>query len=512
MALCLTAYTNPISFNPIDDSEGYSIVRIDTNTVYQTIHSFGASDAWSTQFVGANWPLEKREQIAELLFSTEVDEFNNPKGIGLSAWRFNIGGGSIEQGEESNIIKEWRRAECFLNPDSTYDWSRQAGQQWFLNRASDYGVNDLIAFVNSPPVHYTKNGKAYSEDGLSANLAPENYDDYAAFLAEVVDNLEKNNGLDIDYISPFNEPQWEWTNRNQEGAPWNNDELAAVTREVDQALTTKGLDTKIEITEAASLDYLYANNLDAERGDQVKDFFGAKNDNYIGDLTHVAKKVAGHSYFTTYDLDTAINVRRNVAAKLLEIDPDLEFWMTEYCLLENNDEVKGEGRNLGIDPALYVARVVHTDLTIANAASWQWWLAVSPYDYKDGLVYIDWDKSDGQVYESKILWALGNYSKFIRPGAQRVKVTRENEPSGSAMLEGLMQSAYLSGDQLIVVFVNYSEDSEKVKFDTETLGGSYESIKMYQTSSTRDLFLVNEYEIDSEMEIDDRSIVTLIIE
>ncbi len=33
-----------------------------------------------------------------------------------------------------------------------------------------------------------------------------------------------------------------------------------------------------------------------------------------------------------------------------------------------------------------MARVIHYDLTVGGASSWQWWLAVSPYDYKDGLV------------------------------------------------------------------------------------------------------------------------------
>ena len=53
---------------------------------YQTIDGFGASDAWRAQFVGKNWPLEKRNQIADLLFSQELDEAGNPLGIGLSIW------------------------------------------------------------------------------------------------------------------------------------------------------------------------------------------------------------------------------------------------------------------------------------------------------------------------------------------------------------------------------------------------------------------------------------------
>jgi O-glycosyl hydrolase len=110
-------------------------IRIDTGTSYQTIDGFGASDAWQCAVVGKNWPLAKREQIADLLFSQGVDSQDNPKGIGLSVWRFNVGAGTAEQGDASDIRNPWRRTECFQNPDGSYDWSRQAGQQWFLKAA-----------------------------------------------------------------------------------------------------------------------------------------------------------------------------------------------------------------------------------------------------------------------------------------------------------------------------------------------------------------------------------------
>ena len=41
----------------------------------QTIHSFGASDCWRVQYIGKNWPIEKRNQIADLLFSSELDSW-----------------------------------------------------------------------------------------------------------------------------------------------------------------------------------------------------------------------------------------------------------------------------------------------------------------------------------------------------------------------------------------------------------------------------------------------------
>ena len=48
-------------------------IRVDPGVAYQTIDGFGASDAWQCDIVGRNWPEEKRERIAELLFSREAD-------------------------------------------------------------------------------------------------------------------------------------------------------------------------------------------------------------------------------------------------------------------------------------------------------------------------------------------------------------------------------------------------------------------------------------------------------
>lgn len=79
-------------------------VIISTDNVVQTMDGFGGSDAWRTQFVGKNWPEQKKSAIADLLFSKEIDAQGNPKGIGLSIWRFNLGAGSIEQGEKAKFL------------------------------------------------------------------------------------------------------------------------------------------------------------------------------------------------------------------------------------------------------------------------------------------------------------------------------------------------------------------------------------------------------------------------
>jgi len=479
-----------------------------SGTQYQTIHNFGASDAWTTQFVGKNWPLEKRQAIADLLFSQAIKADGSPAGIALSAWRFNIGSGSAAQGEYSDIGLDWRRTETFLQADGSLDMSAQAGERWFLQAARERGVDTLIGFVNSPPVSMTLNGIAHSSGGNSANLAEERYPDFVDFLTDVIAGLESSDGIQLDYISPFNEPQWDWKNSKQEGSPWKNSEIAEVVKLLNRKLRDKQLDTRIEITESGQIDYLYETFNRPERGNQIEAFFKPDSPFFVGDLSQVARKIAGHSYYSTWNLQDFISKRQLLAHKLVEY-PGLEYWMTEYCLLENNPEVRGAGRDLGIDPALYLARVIHADLTIAQASAWQWWMGISPGDYKDGLVYIDWDWNDGQFYTSKKLWALGNYSRYIRPGMTRIEMMRSDQRPVEQTLDQVMASAYLdpATQKSVVVAINYSQNEMPVQLDSET---GISNFNYYRTSATEDLEYIGQLASGSTHSLPPRSITTFV--
>jgi hypothetical protein len=467
--------------NPDDQGATHLEITVQANIQRQVIHGFGASDAWSCQFVGKNWPETKKNQLADWLFSSEMEN-NKPKGIGLNIWRFNIGGGSAMQGAESGIGDPWRRAESFMKTDGSYDWTKHEGQRWFLKAAKQRGVETFIGFVNSPPVALTKNGKAYSSNGEQINLPQENYEAYAHYLADVVLNVKQKDGISFDYISPVNEPQWDWTNSGQEGSPAQNSEIASLTRVIDKVFAEKNVSAKLEIPESGQLNYIYENDNKTGRGEQANAFFNPSSPDYIGNLPSVAKKIAGHSYYTTWPLSRLEETRLSVKNELGILSEPIEFWMTEYCVLENNEEIKGSGRDLGMNMALYTARVMFADLALANANSWQWWLAISPYDYKDGLVYTDYNTSDGQIYDSKTLWAVGNYSRFIQPGMKRVAVSRSDGRGDGQVLDGLMASAYVSEDKTktSVVIVNYGQGKIPVKLSLNDLSTSKE-LKIYLT-------------------------------
>ncbi len=483
-------------------------LNIDAQTTFQTMHSFGASDCWSIQMVGKNYPLAKREKIADLLFSKELDKNGNPKGIGLSMWRFNVGAGSTEQGIDSKITNEWRRAECFLE-NGQYNWNKQQGQQWFLEAAKRRGVDYTLGFLNSAPVSMTKNGLAIGSGKLGEwNFDKTKIDNFTDFLTKVSEKFK------FDYISPFNEPQWDWGPKSksgfgsQEGTPINNDDLAWAVRKLNLKLNESKLKTKIVLTEGAQIDYLYKSNTNRSsfgQDNQIEDFFLETSKNYLGNLNSVEKIICGHSYFTTSPTKELISKRQELSAKIQQ--QKINYWQSEYCVLgDNAGEIEGGGQDLSMKTALYVAKVIHADLVYANASAWHWWLSVSANDYKDGLIYVsnngvkdenDSNKFDGEVYESKLLWALGNFSRFIRPQMQRIKVEIENKD--------LMVSGFKNDKQMIIVVVNASQNQQ---IELPNLPKN-RKIDAYITS--KDKNLAHSQLKDKTIEIPAESVVTLVM-
>ena len=474
-------------------------LTVDLSKTQQTIHSFGASDGWTCKFIGKWADVNKKNKIADLLFSLDTLADGMPKGIGLSLWRMNIGAGSYEQGDTSQISTDWRREECFLNADGSYNWNKEAGGQWFLQAARQRGVKYSLGFALSPPVSMTKNGRAFNGSGTTSfNIADGRMGDYADFLAQVAAHLQ------FDYISPVNEPQWAWgtaSGASQEGSQAQNSEITDMVKSLSGKLSTLAPAARIVVGEAGQWDFLYGKNNDG-RGDLINQFFNASSAAYIGNFSNVLHTISAHSYFTTCPDDNLVSVRQQVATKMKQVDPSLEAWQSEFGILGNICNLyNGSPRTTNIDYGLYVAKTIHHDLTIAGVTSWQWWLAVSPYNYSDGLVYIndpsgninaDNCKEDGTVLDSKQLWSLGNYSRFVRPGMKRVAASIQGLENPVTAAASMMVSAYKdeAAKKLVIVVVNVSSQQAAlqlsgvnglIKLD-EYLTDNSNNLKRSQTS------------------------------
>lgn len=494
--------------------------RIDPAARYQTIEHFGASDAWYSEAVGTQFPEEERERFARLLFSTGVDDDGQPEGIGLSLWRFNIGGGTAEQGEASRITDPHRRVKGFLEPDGSYNWDDQPGQRWFVQAAARYGVEHFVGFVNSPPVNWTRNGLGRkTENDQRSNLKPEHYSDYARFLADVAEHFRDVEGVELDWISPVNEPQWDWNETKQEGTPTRNGELTAIVREIAAEFERRGVGSKIIIPECAELNYAFGNG-GHFAGNQIAWFFDPASEGYVGGLKSIAPAFAGHSYFINDSDDQMVRVRQRLRRAIEGSATPLSFWMSEYCILSNNalrNESRGR-RTSAIDCAILMAKVIHADLTVANAVTWQFWTAMSPNTRSDrntryDLIALDLQRQTG--VPTKLLWALGHYSRFVRPGMQRIGVEAVGPVVGGEPLHDVLVSAYATEDnaKLVVVAVNRSLDDQPLRLEIAGAGDVEAPFVPYVTTADPETNLRRGEEVAADaITLPARSIVTLVRE
>ena len=498
----------------------------------QTIVDFGASDAWLADYVGRYFNDTMRERAARLLFSQKFNRGGSPEGIGLSNWRVNLGAGSAEQGDASMIGNVYRRAESFLASDGTsYDWSKASGQQYFMSKAKEYGVENILLFSNSAPVQYTKSGTACNGNGLwSANLKDDCYDDFAEYLATVAAHFASQ-GYHISYISPVNEPQYDWRNSDQEGSPWRNEDIARLVRELDQSLTSHNLDARILIPEAGAWYFLTGWSIQSLlASDQIEAFFNPARATCIGHLPHVAQAIAGHDYWTFTTNNSLTNDRSSVWQKAQQYG--LDVFQTEWSML---DEAPTEATGFPsggydeatyMDIALFMAKLIYCDMVYGNMSSWSYWTAFAQeqWDQKNRFYLLRVNangdtgtesygdlRNGGTVLDNRNLWVLGNYSRFIRPGYRRIDL------GGADDINGLMGSAYLSPDnrKAVAVYVNMGQDEHTVTVATQGMDLRIDTLKKYTTSASLalnyDRNLPPTYH-GEPVAIPARSVVTLVID
>jgi O-glycosyl hydrolase len=421
----------PVTETPI------ATLTLEPDVVYQTIAGFGTTGCWWAKDVGG-WQQDKVGKVVDLLFDKK-------QGIGLTIYRFEVGGGGI-----NNSADPWRRAETFEAEPGKYEWDRDANAVNVLRLAVHAGADSVMFFANTPPGRMTISGKTTGNDDGEPNLVPGMEGEFAKYLVDIALHF-KSEGIPVKYISPINEPQWNWKESNgQEGCYYEPDQIVKVAQALVQELNCRSPELKPSLIDSGRwLDESYT----------VQLYKKLAEDPVVGP---VMDHWAVHSYWSSDD------DKRIAASLLLNTGVRVPLWQTEWCQMES-------GRDLGMDAALVLAQTVHEDMTIPNCSAWISWLAVSCYDYKDGLIYVDLDSK--QVLDSKRLWALGNYSRFVLPGYKRIKLLGE--------LEKLPVSAYISpdGQTAVLVVINAGSSEEKMRIAAD----GFASYEAYETSNAYSL-------------------------
>lgn len=176
-------------------------IKVDINKQYQTFDGIGASGAWWAQLVGG-WShtdpisgMPVRDRIAQLLYS-------KADGIGMSIYRYNIGGGSKHSGK-GEYSQPLRATECFEISPEKYDWNRDSNAVYMMKKSVEYGADEVILFVNSPIERLTKNGLAHNKKHqlFHENISKKNYKAFAKYCFDVTEHFCEE-GLPVKYLSP----------------------------------------------------------------------------------------------------------------------------------------------------------------------------------------------------------------------------------------------------------------------------------------------------------------------
>lgn len=441
---------------------------------HQTFQRFGVSGAWWAQEVGG-WDetdeksgIPKNEQIAKLLFDPE-------DGIGIKEYRYNLGAGSAISGR-GQYDDAARRTESFDVSEFEYNWSCDANAVKMMKLAVNNGADEVTFFVNSPPERYTKNGKAYCDKGFRTNLSEKKYQQFAKYCLDCVEHFLQQ-GIPIKYLSPVNEPVWKWTG-GQEGCHYKPTQVWSLLRvfadEIDKRPALKGL------------------RLAAPENGDIRFFNKTYVRLLLGDVKISSKldSIDVHSYFLTPKytiLEETIGNRpeflkrfRNYVDKKF---PATSINTTEWC------HMKG-GRDYSMKSALVQTRVIMEDLKLLDVTSWQYWIALSKYDYCDGLIY-QFD-SPRSYRMTKRYYAFGNFTKFIEPGSVRFEVYAGEE---------LDSVAFMKDNRYVLIIANRTKSEKPTALP-------FTDARVYLTDENHDL---EEIEFSEDFSFPSKSVTTFVV-
>ena len=138
----------------------------------------------------------------------------------------------------------------------------------------------------------------------------------------------------------------------------------------------------------------------------------------------------------------------------------------------------GDTPDPSMTSAITMMKRLHSDMVTTEMNAWSWWAI---YINGDGLTdntrlnpaFIQPDASMGAPYMFKRGYAFGHWSKFVRPGFQRIVAT--DRPNAGVLVE-----AYRDSTHLALIAVNTTTSTVSQKFILE--GNSFGTLTPWVTS------------------------------
>ncbi len=405
------------------------------------------------------WSNTNKNKIMDLLYDEE-------KGLGFNIARYNIGGG---ENPEHDHMRTGGQIEGFKPSPDTWNWEADQNQRWVLQAAKERGANILEAFSNSPPYWMTKSGCTAGKGAKPIfgvnNLKDDSYEDFADYLTEVVKHFKDEWGIEFRTLSPINEPispAWCYEG-GQEGCHWDRDKQNFIIKEVGKKIAQKGIETTVSGPEENTIN-------------QNIDSYGS----YDSEAKGYISQINAHTY--------AGDKRRELlnAAKT----DGKRLWMSEYGCGGDWREQGSHDHN-EMKWALRLSETITKDLGEMESGAWIYWQAVEGEEgavegkHGWGLIHATFTQGQEDYWMTKQYYAMGNYSKFIRPG---YTIIDTNNPNVLAAYDK-------DGGNLVFVVTNNSSKEVTHTFDISDFNNTDSVAKVYRTSQSENLDNISDVEI-----------------
>jgi len=453
-------------------------ITVQPNRQYQVLENFGTSGAWWAQHVDCD---ETADEIARLLYCQDT-------GLGLNLYRFNVGAGEYDNPNSRVAGGHWnlRRTQSFYvlgeeTGEYEFDFTRDANARRMLDLAIEYGATQVILFAKSPHFSMTSSGHASGAlTSPASNHPPETYQAYVDYFLHIADWFVEQ-GYPVFGISPINEPQWGWGGDwvSQEGCHYKPEEVVALMELFAVTMKERGVEYELLGFESGDMSNAYTDYTDAYLGNKI--------------IRDYANYLSGHSYW----MDNDIFKKWWAGKRMARLYPDIKFEMTEWCEL-------GVSTDSPIfDSGIYQANIMIQDLTLLNAVSWQSWVALN----EDGVLNLLGDHGRTPDYENGVLtkynryWAFMHFSRFIQPGAQRVRIRDAFGPGSQ-----LAHVAFTQGNETVLVIVNNAVKPQDIR-----LSGSYNAMQWYVTDGQRECEQAYSGAFEARQTLPARSINTFVL-
>ncbi|RKU42241.1 hypothetical protein DL546_002727 [Coniochaeta pulveracea] len=387
-ALAHNTWASPSNPDVLLSRQSSSTITVDPSKTYQTIDGFGFSTAFQRANLITNMKdPAKQRQLLDLLFNTTT-------GAGFSIIRTGIGSSPDSSSDHMNTFAPKNPGGPNATPQYVWD-GKDSGQLFVAQEAARaYGVTTFYADAWSAPGYMKTNNNENNGGALcgvpGATCSSGDWRQaYANYLVQYV-RYYADAGVNISHLGFLNEPEFaaSYASMTSSGS-----QAADFIKVLYKTLQAQNLTEQVGIACCDSEGW----------GNQVNMVNAIKSAGAEGML----KAVTSHTY--TGGPSGAMNTR-------------VPVWLSEQCDL-NGGWTTAWYSNGGAGEGLTWANNVYSAVVNNNVSGYVYWEGVQWPNPNTNEKLIKVDNSTNTWEVSRRVWALANWSRYVRPGAVRVGVS-----------------------------------------------------------------------------------------